>query len=80
MNTNIAAAEVRQSLKSSVDSWPGPVLYSVYDFALFEAQRYNAIANDDITQKLNAYYDVNPSKLDSGLKANAHKMLAEEDW
>jgi hypothetical protein len=31
-------------------------------------------------QQLNAYYDAIPSKLDSGLKGAAYKLLASEDW
>jgi hypothetical protein len=35
---------------------------------------------DEITKQLNAYYDVNPSKLDAGLKKAARKALSAEDW
>jgi hypothetical protein len=36
--------DIRQSLKSAVDTWPEPVLFAVQEFALFEAQRWGVPA------------------------------------
>jgi hypothetical protein len=39
MPTKQKAMDIRQSLKSAIDTWPEPVLFAVHEFALFEAQR-----------------------------------------